>query len=370
MENTNLKNTEDKEQLQRRARDIAETIDPAKPESLTNFGVETQRKLGYYSNELLTKVKAKDSGDAGAAINELLTQINMIRIDEEEKRGFLSRLPFVKKFKDRSQRIATQYNSISENVDDVVVKLEKTRQSILKDSTTLEVMFKQAVEYIHEVRAVIAAGKLKIEELETDTIPALQAEVEASNQDELMVQRLSDLVAFKDRLEKKVHDLTLSHTIATQSMPQIRMIQTTNEVLAQKIQNSIVTVIPVWRQQVAIALGLEKQRKALEIQKKVTDTTNEMLLKNSQLLKTNVVNAAKENERGIVDVDTLKKVNRDMVETLDAVLKVSEEGSRKRAEAVKELAEVQEELNNKIIGMFGKSKKIETDCWRTAESKI
>ncbi len=361
MEHTNLTNTEDKEQLQRRAHDIAETIDPAKPESLTNFGVETQRKLGYYSNELLTKVKAKDSGDAGAAINELLTQINMIRIDEEEKRGFLSRLPFVKKFKDRSQRIATQYNSISENVDDVVVKLEKTRQSILKDSTTLEVMFKQAVEYIHEVRAVIAAGKLKIEELETDTIPALQAEVEASNQDELMVQRLSDLVAFKDRLEKKVHDLTLSHTIATQSMPQIRMIQTTNEVLAQKIQNSIVTVIPVWRQQVAIALGLEKQRKALEIQKKVTDTTNEMLLKNSQLLKTNVVNAAKENERGIVDVDTLKKVNRDMVETLDAVLKVSEEGSRKRAEAVKELAEVQEELNNKIIGMFGKSKKIETE---------
>ncbi|MCJ8166182.1 toxic anion resistance protein [Pontibacter sp. E15-1] len=361
MENTNLSAAENKEQLQQRAKDIAATIDPSKPETLTNFGVETQRKLGYYSNELLTKVKAKDSGDAGAAINELLTQINMIRIDEEEKRGLLSRLPFVKKIKDRSQRIATQYNSISENVDDVVVKLEKTRQTILKDGTTLEVMFQQAVEYIHEVRAVIAAGKLKIEELETEAIPALQTEVEASNQDELVVQRLSDLVAFKDRLEKKVYDLTLSHTIATQSMPQIRMIQTTNEVLAQKIQNSIVTVIPVWRQQVAIALGLEKQRKALEIQKKVTDTTNEMLLKNSQLLKTNVVNAAKENERGIVDVDTLKKVNRDMVETLDAVLKASEEGSRKRAEAVKELAEVQEELNNKIIGTFGKSKKIETE---------
>lgn len=364
MENTTIsttETTENKELLQQRAQEISKSIDPSKPESLTNFGVETQRKLGYYSNELLCKVRAKDSGDAGAAINELLAQINMIKIDEEEKRGMFSRLPFVKKYKDRSQRIASQYNSIAENVDDVVVKLEKTRQSIMKDSTTLEVMFKQAVEYIHEVRAVIAAGKMKIEELENDTIPKMQTEVEESNQDELTVQRLSDLVAFKDRLEKKVHDLTLSHTIATQSMPQIRMIQSTNDVLAQKIQNSIVTVIPVWRQQVAIALGLEKQRKALEIQKKVTDTTNEMLLKNSQLLKTNVVNAAKENERGIVDVDTLKKVNRDMVETLDAVLKISEEGSKKRLEAVKELAAVQEELNNKIIGTFGKSKQIEIE---------
>jgi uncharacterized protein YaaN involved in tellurite resistance len=141
-------------------------------------------------------------------------------------------------------------------------------------------------------------------------------------------------------------------------MPQIRMIQTTNDVLAQKIQNSIVTVIPVWRQQVAIALGLEKQRKALEIQKKVTDTTNEMLLKNSELLKKNVVIAAEENERGIVDVETLKKVNRDMVETLDSVIKISEEGNKKRAEAVKELALVQEELNSKILGTFGKSQKI------------
>ncbi|TPE43258.1 toxic anion resistance protein [Pontibacter mangrovi] len=361
MENTNLSLTEDKELVQQRAQDLSKTIDPEKPDTLTNFGVDTQRKLGHYSNELLAKVKAKDSGDAGTAINELLTQINMIKIDEEEKRGFLSRLPFGKKLQDRSKRLAIQYNNISENVDDVVIKLEKTRQSILKDSTSLEVMFKQAVDYIHEVRTVIAAGKLKIEEIDNVLIPKLQEEVEASNQDELVVQRLSDMVAFKDRLEKKVHDLTLSHTIATQSMPQIRMIQTTNEVLAQKIQNSIVTVIPVWRQQVAIALGLEKQRKALEIQKKVTDTTNEMLLKNSQLLKNNVVNAAKENERGIVDVDTLKKVNRDMVETLDAVVKISEEGSRKRAEAVKELAAVQEELNTKIIGTFGKSKKIEAE---------
>ncbi|ARS35218.1 toxic anion resistance protein [Pontibacter actiniarum] len=361
MENTNISIAEDKDLIQQRAQDISKTIDPTKPESLTNFGVETQRKLGYYSNELLTKVKAKDSGDAGAAINELLTKINMIKIDEEERKGFFSRLPFAKKIKDRSQRLASQYNSIAENVDDVVVKLEKTRQSILKDSTSLEVMFKQAVEYIHEVRAVIAAGKMKIEELENEDIPKLQQEVEASEQDELVVQRLSDMVAFKERLEKKVHDLMLSHTIATQSMPQIRMIQTTNDVLAQKIHNSIVTVIPVWRQQVAIALGLEKQRKALEIQKKVTDTTNEMLLKNSQLLKTNVANAAKENERGIVDVETLKKVNRDMVETLDAVIKISEEGSRKRAEAVKELAEVQEELNSKIISTFSKSKKIEAE---------
>ena len=365
MKDTNISIAENQELIRQKAVVIAQTIDPAKPETLTNFGVETQRKLGHYSNELLTKVKVKDSGDAGAAINELLNQINMVKVDESDKPNRLSRMvggiPFLNKFVDKSKRIASRYNTISENVDEVVIKLERTRQSILKDSTSLEVMFKQALDYIQEVRAVIAAGNIKIEELEHDTIPRLQAEVEASQQDEIAVQRLSDLIAFKERLEKKVHDLRLSHTIATQAMPQIRMIQTTNEVLAQKIQNSVVTVIPVWRQQVAIALGLEKQRKALEIQKKVTDTTNEMLLKNAQLLKTNVVGAAQENERGIVDVETLKKVNRDMVETLDAVIKISQEGSRKRAEAVKELALVQQELNSRIIGTFGKSKPIEME---------
>jgi uncharacterized protein YaaN involved in tellurite resistance len=365
MEETKISIAENQELIHQKALVLAKTIDPAKPETLTNFGVETQRRLGQYSNELLTRVKAKDSGDAGEAINELLNQIRQVRVDDADKPNRLSRLvggiPLLNKFVDKSKRIATRYNSISENVDEVVVKLERTRQSIMKDSTGLEVMFKQAVDYIQEVRAVIAAGLMKIEEMEHDTIPRMQAEVEASQQDELAVQRLSDVIAFKDRLEKKVHDLRLSHTIATQSMPQIRMIQTTNEVLSQKIQNSIVTVIPVWRQQVAIALGLEKQRKALEIQKKVTDTTNDMLLKNAQLLKTNVIGAAQENERGIVDVETLKKVNRDMVETLDTVIKISEEGSRKRAEAVKELALVQEELNSKIIGTFGKSKQIETE---------
>jgi uncharacterized protein YaaN involved in tellurite resistance len=365
MEKSNITVAENQELIQQKAIALSKTIDPDKPETLNNFGVETQRKLGYYSNELLSKVKVKDSGDAGTAINELLTQINMIKIDEAQNPSRISRMvsgiPFMQRFVDKSKQIASQYNTVSENVDDVVLKLERTRQSILKDSTSLEVMFKQAVEYIHEVRSIIAAGKLKIEELENNTIPKLQQEVEDSNQDELAVQRLSDMIAFKEKLEKKVHDFTLSHTIATQSMPQIRMIQTTNDVLAQKIQNSINTVIPVWRQQVAIALGLEKQRKALEIQKKVTDTTNAMLLKNSELLKTNVVVAAKENERGIVDLETLKKVNRDMVETLDAVIKISEEGSKKRAEAVKELTQVQEELNSKIIGTFSKSKQIEIE---------
>lgn len=364
MENNSLTAAENKELIEQKAQSLSKTIDPSKPESLSNFGVETQKKLGYFSNELLTKVKAKDSGDAGAAINELLAQINMIRVDEADaKPGRLSRMfsgmPFVQKFADKSKRIASQYNSIAENVDDVVIKLEKTRQSVLKDSTSLEIMFKQALEYIQEVRSVIAAGKLKIEELEQESLPQLERELEGSKGDEIIVQRLSDMVAFKERLEKKVHDFTLSHTIATQSMPQIRMIQSANDVLAQKIQNSIHTVIPVWRQQVAIALGLEKQRKALDIQKKVTDTTNEMLLKNAALLKTNVTVAAQENERGIVDMETLKKVNKDMVDTLDAVIKISEEGSKKRLEAVKELAQVQEELNKRVIGNFGKSKQIE-----------
>ena len=364
MEDTATSTAENQALIQQKALVIAQTIDPTKSETLSNFGVETQRKLGSYANDLLTKVKVKDSGEAGAAINELLAQINQVKIDDANRPSRLARMlgnvPFLEKFVDKSKKVASRYNTIAENVDAVVIKLEKTRQSVLKDSTSLEVMFNQAVDYIQEVRTVIAAGNLKIEEIQNQLIPQLQAEVETSQQDEIAVQRLSDMLAFKERLEKKVHDFRLSHTIATQAMPQIRMIQSTNDVLAQKIQNSIVTVIPVWRQQVAIALGLEKQRKALEIQKKVTDTTNEMLLKNAQLLKTNVVTAAQENERGIVDVETLKKVNRDMMETLDAVLKITEEGGRKRAAAVQELAQVQAELHGKIIGTFSKSQQIET----------
>lgn len=364
MENTNLTIAENQELIRQKALVFARSLDPAKPESLTGFGLETQRKLGQYANELLSRVKVKDAGDAGAAINELLEQMRTIRVDETDQPGKLSRLaesiPLLNRFVGKSRKIASRYHTVAEQVDEVVLKLERTRQSILKDSTGLEVMFNQALEYIQEVRAVIAAGSMKLEEIEQEHIPRLQAAVEASQQDEIAVQQLSDLIAFKERLEKKVHDLRLSHTIATQAMPQIRMIQSTNEVLAQKIQSSIVTVIPVWRQQVAIALGLEKQRKALEIQKKVTDTTNEMLLKNAQLLKTNVVGAARENERGIVDLETLKKVNRDMVETLDAVVKITEEGSRKRAEAVQELALVHQELSSRITGALGRSTPIET----------
>ena len=170
MKDTNISIAENQELIRQKAVVIAQTIDPAKPETLTNFGVETQRKLGHYSNELLTKVKVKDSGDAGAAINELLNQINMVKVDESDKPNRLSRMvggiPFLNKFVDKSKRIASRYNTISENVDEVVIKLERTRQSILKDSTSLEVMFNQAVEYIHEIRSVIAAGKMKIEEIE------------------------------------------------------------------------------------------------------------------------------------------------------------------------------------------------------------
>ena len=203
-------------------------------------------------------------------------------------------------------------------------------------------------EYFDALNIFIAAGEVKIEELRTKEIPALREKAEAS-QNQMMVQEVNDLIQFTDRLEKRTHDLKLSRQITIQSAPQIRLIQNTNQALVEKIQSSVLTAIPLWKNQIAIALTLLRQRNAVEAQKLVSQTTNDLLLKNSELLKTNTIETAKENERGLVDIETLKKTQEQLMSTIEETLSIQAEGRAKRQEAEKEMLQMEEEMKQKLL---------------------
>ena len=212
----------------------------------------------------------------------------------------------------------------------------------------LEQLFSKNKEYFDALNVFIAAGEVKIDELRTKEIPALREKAEASR-NQMMVQEVNDLIQFTDRLEKRTHDLKLSRQITIQSAPQIRLIQNTNQALVEKIQSSILTAIPLWKNQIAIALTLLRQRNAVEAQKLVSETTNDLMLKNSELLRTNTIETAKENERGLVDIETLKKTQEDLISTIEETLTIQAEGRAKRQQAEKEMIAMEEEMKQKII---------------------
>src|SRR5690606_32591333 len=232
--------------------------------------------------------------------------------------------------------------------DRITIRLEHSKNALIKDNKLLEQMYEKNKEYFLALNIYIAAGELKLEELQTKIIPELQRKAEQSG-DQMLYQEVNDMIQFANRLEKRVHDLKLSRQITIQAAPQIRMIQNTNQTLVEKIQTSINTAIPLWKNQIAIALTLLRQKKAVEAQKQVSKTTNELLLKNSEMLKSNAVEAAKENERGLVDIETLKKTQENLVSSLEETLRIQAEGRAKRRQAESELVAMEEQLKQKLL---------------------
>jgi len=214
----------------------------------------------------------------------------------------------------------------------------------------LEQLYEKNKDYFHALNIYIAAGELKVEELYTKTIPELKKKAEETG-DQMAFQDVNDMIQFADRLEKRLHDLKLSRQITIQSAPQIRLIQNTNQALAEKIQSSIMTAIPLWKNQIAIALTLIRQRSAVEAQKQVSKTTNDLLLKNAEMLKSNTIESAKENERGLVDIETLKKTQENLVSTLEETLRIQQEGRAKRYQAEQELITMENELKQKLLNL-------------------
>ncbi|POM99161.1 toxic anion resistance protein [Bacillus halotolerans] len=339
------------EENKEKAYQLAEQIDHNNMNSIVLYGSQAQSKLLNFSHTMIDHVQKKDVGEIGEILGELMKKLEQVNPDElqSKKKGFLARM--FGKVSHSLQEVLSKYQKTSVQIDRISLKLEHSKNALLSDNKLLEQLYDKNKEYFSALNVYIAAGELKLDELRTKTIPELKRQAESNEHNQMAVQEVNDLIQFADRLDKRVHDLLLSRQITIQSAPQIRLIQNTNQVLAEKIQSSIVTAIPLWKNQVAIALTLLRQRNAVDAQQKVSDTTNDLLLKNAELLKTNTIETVKASERGIVDIDTLKKVQESLISTLEETLTIQEEGRLKRRQAEEELMMMEGDLKQKLLAI-------------------
>ncbi|MCY9092909.1 toxic anion resistance protein [Bacillus mojavensis] len=339
------------EENKEKAYQLSQQIDHNNMNSIVLYGSQAQSKLLNFSHTMIDHVQKKDVGEIGEILGELMKKLEQVNPDElqTKKKGFLARM--FGKVSHSLQEVLSKYQKTSVQIDRISLKLEHSKHALISDNKLLEQLYDKNKEYFSALNVYIAAGELKLDELRTKTIPELKRQAESSEHNQMAVQEVNDLIQFADRLDKRVHDLLLSRQITIQSAPQIRLIQNTNQALAEKIQSSIVTAIPLWKNQVAIALTLLRQRNAVDAQQKVSDTTNELLLKNAELLKTNTIETVKANERGLVDIDTLKKVQESLISTLEETLTIQEEGRIKRRQAEEELMMMEGDLKQKLLAI-------------------
>lgn len=328
---------------------LASQIDPKNHESIISYGTQAQTKLLDFSHTMLEHVQKKDVDEVGQVISELMEKFNKMNPDDlkPEKQNILKRI--FGKLSSSMQEIQSKYQKTGAQIDRISVKLERNKDALLSDISLLEKLYEHNKEYFRGLNVYIAAGELKLKDMQEKEIPTLR-KTAASTNDQMKYQEVNDLVQFTNRLEKRLHDLKLSRQITVQSAPQIRLIQNTNQVLVEKIQSSILTAIPLWKNQIAIALTMFRQQHAVEAQKQVSKTTNDLLLKNADMLKTNTVETAKLNEKGLVDIETLKQTQENLVSTLEEVLQIQDDGRKKRLEAEKEISSMESELKQKLLG--------------------
>lgn len=333
-----------------KALQLAKQIDPRNQQAIIQYGVAAQAELSKFSHTILHHVQTKDAGPVGEVISDLMTKIKEVNPDDllPAKKGLFARL-FGSVSKSLQGMIA-KYQKIGVEIDKIADQLEKHRQLLFRDIMMLETLYEKNKEYFDALNIYIAAAEYKLEELRTKVIPEKRAQAERSG-NQMEMQEVNDLLQFADRLEKRIHDLKLSRQVTIQTAPQIRMIQHMNQTLVERIQSSILTAIPLWKNQVVIALTLFRQQKAVEAQKQVTETTNNLLLRNSEMLKTNSIEVAKENERGLIDIETLKKTQENLVTTLEETLKIQQEGRLKRQQVERELVTMEEQLKQTLLSL-------------------
>ena len=333
---------------QQQARELAEKIDATDQQGVITYGAVAQQKLSEFSQSMLNHVQANDIGPVGDSLTELMYRLNEANPDDlRAGEGSLFKRMFGK-VKQSIYEITAKYQKIGAQIDKIAVKLDKEKNGLLKDNLMLEQLYHKNKDYFEALNIYIAAGELKAEELKTKIIPEAMAKAQASG-DQMDVQIVNDYSQFLDRLDKRTHDLRLARQITIQQAPQIRLIQNTNQALAEKIQASFNTAIPLWKNQVVIALTLLRQKDAVTAQRQVSETTNDLLKKNSELLKVSAIETAKENERGIVDIETLQKTQNDLVETIQETLRIQQEGKEKRRAAEVELVNMEEDLKTKLL---------------------
>lgn len=323
---------------------FAEQIDLRNSGAILHYGVGTQKKLADFSERALNNVRTKDMGEVGNMIAGLVTELKSFDAGEESK-GFLG---FFKKGENKMSMMKAKYNKVETNVNEIVKVLENHQIQLMKDIDVLDRMYEMNLTYFKELSMYILAGKKKLQQVRTQELPQLQQRAQRSGLPE-DAQAARDLADLCERFEKKLYDLELTRTVSVQTAPQIRMVQNADTLMAEKIQSTIVNTIPLWKSQMVIAIGVEHSAQAARAQREVTDMTNELLKKNADALKLATIESAKESERGIVDLETLKHTNETLITTLDEVMKIQSEGREKRRAAETELADMENQLKHKML---------------------
>ena len=328
----------------RMVEEFAKKIDVTNSKAVMTYGVGTQKKMADFSEKTLETVKTKDMGEVGNMVTGLVKELRNFDTSEEEKgiKGFF------KKKTSQVQEMRIKYNKVETNVNAISNELEKHQVQLLKDVEVLDRMYELNLNYYKELSMYILAGKKKLRDVRENELPALQKKAEQSGLPE-DAQAAKDLAEQCDRFEKKLHDLQLTRMVAMQTGPQIRMIQSSNQVMAEKIQSTIVNTIPLWKNQMVIAIGIEHANQAARAEREVNDMTNALLRKNAEKLKQATVESAKEAERGVVDIETLRHTNEMLISTMDEVLAIQTEGKQKRAAAEKDLAQIEAQLREKLL---------------------
>lgn len=326
----------------RQVDEFAKQIDLHNSTAILQYGVGTQKKMADFSGSALENVKTKDLGEVGDMLSDVVTQLK--GFDEEEK-GFLG---IFKKPANKLEAMKAKYSKAETNVNKICEALEDNQVQLLKDISILDKMYDLNLTYFKELSMYILAGKKKLAETRETELPQLLAKAKASGLPE-DAQAARDLEALCDRFEKKLHDLELTRMVSIQTAPQIRLVQSSDTMMVEKIQSTIVNTIPLWKSQMVLALGVTHAEQAARAQREVSDMTNELLKKNAEVLKVSAIESAKESERGIIDMETLKTTNANLISTLDEVMKIQADGREKRRAAEQEMQTMENELKEKLL---------------------
>ena len=328
--------------------EFVKKVDVTDSAQVLQYGSGAQTKISSFSDSVLDTVKTKNTGEVGDLLADLVANVKDFNTDVPASMSPKGIQGLFFNAKKEINKLIAKYSKVETNVDKIEKQLETQKIKMLKDITIFDTMYEKNLEYFKELSLYIIAGEKKLEELRNEVLPALQKAAEESGEQQ-DVQKVNDMVNAINRFEKKLYDLKTTRIISLQMAPQIRLIQNNDSELVEKIQSSLINTIPLWKNQIVIALGLANAKSALGVQKAVTDTTNEMLKKNSEMLKQGTIEIAEESEKAIVNVETLQKTNRDIIETLDKVLEIHANGKAKRDEAEAQLINIEKELKDKML---------------------
>ena len=332
------------EEEKKQVEDFSSRIELSNSALIMQYGAGAQKKIADFSEAALNNVRTKDLGQVGELLGNVVTELKEFDVEEDQK-GFFS---FFKRGANKITAMRAKYDKAEANIDKITGMLEQHQITLMKDVAMLDKMYETNKVYFRELTMYILAGKKKLKKGQEEELPALAKKAQETGLPE-DAQAANDLSALCNRFEKKIHDLELTRMISIQMAPQIRLVQNNDTLMSEKIQSTIVNTIPLWKSQMVLALGVTHSQQAVEAQRSVTDMTNQLLRKNAETLKMATVETAKESERGIVDMETLKATNESLISTLDEVMRIQTEGHQKRMEAEKELGRIEGELKNKLL---------------------